>query len=77
MHFRTDGGGIFTPEEAAAFAVAHAYVKRWAHAERPICQCVSQKDGRPVGICGDQRDYAVLDGVHVRLRRVPIRLAYG
>ena len=33
--FRTDGGGIFTPEEAAAFAVAHAYVKRWAHTERP------------------------------------------
>ena len=33
--FRTDGGGIFTPEEAAAFAVAHAYVKRWAQAERP------------------------------------------
>ena len=33
--FRTDGGGIFTPEEAAAFAVAHAYVKRWAYAERP------------------------------------------
>ena len=33
--FRTDGGGIFTPEEAAAFAVVHAYVKRWAYAERP------------------------------------------
>ena len=33
--FRTDGGSIFTPEEAAAFAVAHAYVKRWAQAERP------------------------------------------
>ena len=33
--FRTDGGGIFTPEQAAAFVGAHSYVKRWAQAERP------------------------------------------
>ena len=33
--FRTDGGGIFTPEQAAAFVGAHAYVNRWAQAERP------------------------------------------
>ena len=33
--FRTDGGGMFTPEQAAAFVGAHAYVNRWAQAERP------------------------------------------
>ena len=33
--FRTDGGGIFTPEQTAAFVGAHAYVNRWARAERP------------------------------------------
>ena len=33
--FRIDGGGIFTPEQAAAFVGAHAYVNRWAQGERP------------------------------------------
>ena len=33
--FRTDGGGIFTPEQTAAFVGAHAYVNRWAQGERP------------------------------------------